>query len=366
LSLAACGADSEAALTPIKVAVLAPFSGDFNPLGQSTRNGVVIAVEEWNQRGGIGGRPIELVLGDTHCNDEKAEDVGAEMIEQDIRFIIGAICSDASLAIAQVVSQRGALQISPATTASGLTLNDAGAVRPWVFRACFTDASQGTAMAKFALEQLNARRAGILYEEGSGYGASLADAFENELVAGDGEVLARGTYDREFRGEMPAALVEMQDIRPKVLYLPGYYSYAGEMLLQARMNGITATILGSDGWHTPQLDLVATEGMYFPVHYYDAEPRREVQTWIRKYQDKYIAVPDAVATLAYDAAYIMFSAMETAEEITPQAVAEAMTSSTFNIISGPLLFDEFHNPIKPVVILRVWNQNIVYMDRILP
>jgi branched-chain amino acid transport system substrate-binding protein len=221
-------------------------------------------------------------------------------------------------------------------------------------------------MAKFALERLNAQRVGILHEEGSNYGASLAEAFEDKLAAGGGDVLVRGTYDRELRDEVPSALIEMQDARPEILYLPGYYSYASEMLLQARRNGITATILGSDGWHTPQLDLVAAEDMHFAVHYYDAEPRREVQTWIRKYQDKYIAVPDAVATLAYDAAHMLFTAMETAEAITPQAVAEAMEVSTFNIISGPLLFDEFHNPVKPVVILRVWNQNIVYVDRILP
>jgi branched-chain amino acid transport system substrate-binding protein len=365
-STSACSSDSEAAQGPIRVAVLAPFSGDFNPLGQSTRNGVIIAVEEWNQRGGVSGRPIELVLGDTYCDAEKAEDVSDEMINQDIRFIIGAVCSDASLAIAQVASQRGVLQISPATTVSDLTLNEAGVVRPWVFRACFTDAFQGAAMANFALEQLNARRAGILYEGESSYGASLADAFEDKLIAGDGEILARGTYDREQRGEVPQALVEIRDARPEVLYLPGYYSYASEMLLQARMNGITATVLGSDGWHTPQLDPAAVEGMHLAVHYYNGEPRRDVQTWIRKYQDRYIAVPDAVATLAYDAAYILFSAMETAEEITPQTVAEAMASSTFNIVSGPLLFDEFHNPIKPVVILRVWNQNVTYMDRILP
>ena len=82
LLLSACevrlGADTAGVLT---VAVIAPFSGDFELWGQSTRNGVVLAVEAWNQRGGVLGSTVQVALLDSKCDYETAREVALEAVD---------------------------------------------------------------------------------------------------------------------------------------------------------------------------------------------------------------------------------------------------------------------------------------------
>ncbi|MBN1487862.1 MAG: ABC transporter substrate-binding protein [Anaerolineae bacterium] len=367
LGLVACGWDAEPeVVTPIKIAVLAPLSDDFGVLGQSVRNGAVLAIDEWNQRGGLLGRPIEVILNDTYCDYETAAEVANDVIDQGARFIIGGVCSDASIAISEVVLSRDALQISPATTTARLTMNTSGRVKARVFRACFTDAAQASAMAKFSVARFSAERAAILYADDSSYGATLADAFEERFVEEGGEIVARGTYDSEDSEGLSLVLEDVSATSPELLYLPGYAEIVNNVIIQARMRGITATVLGSDGWNGPQLDLEAANQSYFATHYTNSDPRSAVQSWIQLYQGKFIADPDALATLTYDTANILLSAIQAAGTTDNATVVQMLTATKFDVVSGPLAFDAFHDPVKPVVILKVQGGQFNYVDRVVP
>jgi len=71
--------------------------------------------------------------------------------------------------------------------------------------------------------------------------------------------------------------------------------------------------------------------------------------------------------LAYDAANILFQSMEQAKSTDdPMAVAKAMESGTFPVVSGDVSYDEFHNPVKAAVVLKVENGEIVYVDTVAP
>ena len=365
LVFSACGpqADGDAALT---IAVIAPFSGDFESLGHATRDGVVLAIEEWNQRGGVLGKSVQATLLDSQCDYETAREVTqAGINDQGVQFIVGAVCSDAAEGVAQIATQLGVVQISSTSVDPELTLDFDGKVRPLVFRAPFIDPLQGTVAAKFALETFQVDSAAILYAENSEYGLALADAFEETFKAGDGEILIRATYDQDAQLYYDV-LETVRDANPGILYMPGYYNVMDRLVTQARTFGLLQTIIGSDGWDSPDLNLPVVDGSYFTTHYFPGEPRPEVAAWIQRYRSRYLVPPNAVATLGYDATNILLTAIQEAGTTAPYQVAAAMETLTFETISGQMTFDEVHNPIKSVLIVRVLNGQMVYIDRLTP
>lgn len=366
LLLSACGLQTGDTGDVLKIVVIAPLSGDFEALGQSTHNGVVMAVEEWNQRGGVLGNGVQAVLLDSMCDYETAREVTQEAVdEHEAQFIIGAVCGNASEGVAQVAMANGVLAISPTSVDPETTLDAEGAVRWLVFRVPVIDPVQGTVAAKFALQELAVDSVAILYAEESDYGSSLADAFEEAFTDGDGEVVLRATYNQNDE-LFYDVLEDVRDAEPDIIYAPGYYNVVNRLIFQTRTFGLFQTVIGSDGWDSPGLNLQETDGSYFTTHYFAGEPRADVADWIQRYEARYIVQPDVVATLGYDAANILLSAIQEAETTVPVDVADTMMLMTFDAITGEMTFDETHDPVKSVLMLRVRNGQVVYVARLTP
>lgn len=365
LLLPACDRQSDTASEVMTVAVIAPFSGDFEPWGIAMQNGVVLAVDGWNQRGGVLGQSVKVTLHDSLCNYTTAREVTKAAIDAGADFLIGAVCSDASEGVAQVATDLNVLQIAPTSVDPETTLDHDGSVRPLVFRIPFLDVDQGIVAARFALETLQADTAAILYAENNVYGLTLAGAFEGAFTDGDGEILVRKTYNHDTE-EFFDVLFEVREANPDVLYLPGYYNVMNRLVSQARRFGMFQTIIGSDGWDSPALDVTATDGCYFTTHYFSGEPRPEVTAWTQLYTARHQVEPDAVATLSYDAANILFAAVTAAGTTAPFSVADVLETSTFETVSGQLTFDEFHNPTKGVLMVRVSDGRVTFVDRLMP
>lgn len=365
LCVPACERQDNVGAEAIIVAVVAPFSGDFEPWGNAVRDGVVLAVDGWNQRGGVLGKRVQVALQDGRCDFTAAREATTKAIDEGAQFVIGEVCSIASEGVAQVTTDLRVLHIVPTSVDPETTLDHDGSVRSLVFRVPFLDVDQGIVAAHFALETLKADTAAILYVENSGYGTTLADAFEKTFTAGDGEILVRKTYNQDTEKYFDV-LTEVREANPDVLYLPGYYDVMNRLVSQARQFGMFQTIIGSDGWDSPDLDLGVTDGCYFITHYFAGEPRPEVTAWTQLYTARYQVDPDAVATLSYDAANILFTAVTAAGTLDPFAVAGVLETATFEAVSGPLTFDEFHNPTKGVPMVRVFNGRLTYVDRLMP
>lgn len=365
LCLPACERQSGVGSDAIIVAVIAPFSDDFEPWGNAMRDGVVLAVDGWNQRGGVLGKRVQVVLKDGRCDYTAAREVTKEALNEGAQFIIGEVCSAASEGVAQVTTNLRVLQIAPTSVDPETTLDNDGSVRPLVFRVPFLDVDQGIVAAHFALETLQADTAAILYAENSAYGLTLADAFEKTFTDGDGEILVRKTYSQDSEAFFDV-LEEVRALNPDMLYLPGYYNVMNRLVLHARQFGMFQPIIGSDGWDSPDLSLVATDGCYFTTHYFAGEPRPEVTAWTQLYTARHQVEPDAVATLSYDAANILFAAVTVAGTLEPFAVADVLETATLEAVSGQLTFDEYHNPTKGVLVVRVFNGRVTFVDRLMP
>ncbi len=347
----------------LTVAVIGPFSGELSNLGQSMRNGIVLAAEEQNAKGGVLGKQVQLRLFDSGCDYATARTAAQEAIRDvGAGYILGAVCGEASEGVAQIVSDEAVLMINPVSVNEDLTLDNNGELRPYVFRVPFIDPDQGSVAAKLALEKFNATTASVLVAETGNYESFLADAFIETFSENGGEVLLRESYDR-MSETFYDALEELRDANADIIYAPSYYDVINKLAAQARIYGVNQVILGSDGWNSPELDKTFLEGCFYTAHFYVNEPRAVVIEWVKRYENRYLVLPDTVATLSYDAANVLFTAIERTGTTAPLVVAQSMEDMIFDTVTGQLSFDEMHNPIKPVIILRILNGNVVYDSR---
>lgn len=360
--LSACGAGPANDAEVLTLGILAPLSGEYEPLGRRVRDAAILAVESRNQQGGVLGLSVQVVLEDTACDYFGGREAAQAAIDEGAQFLIGAVCANASEGVAQVASEAGVLQLSPASVDLDLTLDAEGEVRDLVFRLPVPDVTQGEIAAQFALDRLGLERAGILYAEGSEYGAALAQGFQSAFEAGGGEVVARQTYDQNAELFFES-LEAMREESPEVLYVPGYHTVINSLISQARQFGLLQTVIGSDGWHSPGLNLAVADGSYFTTHYFVAEPRLLIQNWVELYEARYLTQPDALATMSFDAANLLFDSIASAGTLEPVLVAETMATSTFEGLSGSVVFDEAHNPIRSLVVLRVDATGFVFQGR---
>jgi branched-chain amino acid transport system substrate-binding protein len=294
-----------------------------------------------------------------------------KVIDQDkVGYIIGEVCSKASIPLSEVANAKHVVQISPTSTNSSVTVSEDGSVKPYTFRACFIDPFQGTVGAKFALNDLKAKNAFVLFDQGNDYVRGLAEAFEAAFTAGGGTIVGKETYTSQDT-DFSAILAKVSEAKPEVIYLPDYYNIVNLVMAQAKEKGITAPFVGGDGWDSSDLDRAAADGGYFTNHYSEQDTRPIVQSWLKTYGGKYqkdgkAVVPDALATLSYDATNLMIAAIEKAGADDPVKVKDALAGLKWEGVSGTITFDAQHNPIKSAVILQVKDGNVTYVTTVAP
>ncbi|GAB4499343.1 MAG: ABC transporter substrate-binding protein [Anaerolineales bacterium] len=349
----------------IKVAILAPLSGPVPTFGVSTRDGALLAIEEWNAKGGVLGQKIEAIVEDSQCTADPAVNAANKVIDQDkVHYIVGEVCSKASIPISEIAEQKGVVQISPTSTNPAVTLNTDGSTKKYVFRACFIDPFQGLVMAKFALGQ-GKKTAFIMFDKGNDYVLGLAEAFEKSFTEGGGTVVGKEAYTAQDT-DFSAILTKVAESKAEVLFLPDYYNIVNLVGAQAKERGVTATIMGGDGWDSSDLDLAAADNGFFSNHYSAEDTRPVVQDWVKRYEAKYGSKPDALATLAYDATNLLIAAIEKAGKDDPAMVKDALAAINYEAVSGKITFDAQHNPIKSAVVMKVKDGAITFAESIAP
>jgi branched-chain amino acid transport system substrate-binding protein len=101
--LSACNTGS----STIKIAVLAPLSGSNPTFGASTRDGALLAIKQWNAKGGVLGKQIEVVIADSQCSADPGRNAANKVIDQDkVHYIIGEVCSSASIPISEIAEAK--------------------------------------------------------------------------------------------------------------------------------------------------------------------------------------------------------------------------------------------------------------------
>jgi branched-chain amino acid transport system substrate-binding protein len=350
----------------LRIGLMAPLTGSVPTFGISTKEGADLAVKEWNARGGVLGKKIELVIHDSRCEAEAAVGAANRLIfEEGIHYIVGEVCSRASIPVSEVANQNHVLMVSPVSTNPAVTVDEAGQTKPYVFRACFIDPFQGQVMAKFAKSQ-GYQTAFILYEQDDEYSVSLGDAFEEVFTAQGGRIVGKESH-LASTSDFSAILRQVIDSQAEVLFVPNYYPVINQVGRQAKAMGATAVLMGGDGWDSPGLDLAAVEGGFFTNHFDMLSTRPILVKWLRRYGSAYnIKNPDEVAALTYDAVNLLLATIEKVGVDDPAKAAEMMAQMNWAGVTGDISFDAQHNPIKSATVLAIQQGKKVYVTTVEP
>ena len=336
----------------IKVGVYVDLTGQTSSFGQSTRNGIQLAVDEINAAGGVNGRKITLVVEDDQGRPEQATTVVQKLVNQDkVVAILGEVASTNSLAAAPVAQGAKIPMITPSSTNPKVT-----EVGDYISRVCFIDPFQGSVMAKFAANTLKAKTAAILGDVNSDYSKGLTQFFKQEFTKLGGQVVTEEAYtqnDPDFK----AQLTKIRNLNPDVIYVPGYYGQVGIIARQARELGMNMPLLGGDGWDSPELWKLGGESLknsYISNHYSAENPAPEIQNFVKAYQAKYNVVPDSLAALAYDAAKVLADAIKRAGGTDSAKLKDAINATKdFKGVTGTITLDANRNAVKPAVVLEL-------------
>ncbi len=320
--------------------------------GTSTNNAIKMAVEEINAKGGVLGKPVEIRVEDDNSQAAQVPSAVLKLINEDnVLAILGEVASSSSLAAAPICQKAGVPMLSPTSTNPKVTQ-----VGDYIFRACFIDPYVGESLANFSKSKLNAKTAAIFTDVKSDYSKGLSQYFKESFTKIGGKIVSTESYqagDTNFRSQ----LTNIKGQKPDVIYIPGYYTEIGNIAVQARSLGMDQTLLGSDGWDSPKLFEIgkrAVDNSYFSNHYSPDSKDPKVVKFVADYKAKYKETPDALAAVAYDAAYIMFDAITRAGETDRGKIRDALAATKdFDGVTGKISMNKDRNADKELVIIKI-------------
>ena len=355
----------------IKVGEFASLSGKEATFGVSSHEGTLLAIEELNAAGGLLGKKLELITEDDLSKAGEPATVVNKLIARDgVVAVLGEVASSRSLEAAPICQQNKIPMISPSSTNPKVT--ETG---DYIFRVCFIDPFQGTVMANFASKTLKAKKVAIFTDVKSDYSKGLAKFFKESFVASGGQVVTELDFnggDKDFKAQLTA----IKSAAPDAVFVPGYYTDAALICIQAKQLGLNVPLFGGDGWESEDLIKIgkdAVEGHYFSTHYHPDVSSPRSKAFVEAYKKRWKnsdgtpKLPDAMAALGYDSAMILADAIKRAGTTDGPKVRDALAASKdFDGVTGKTTINEKRDATKSAVILQVKDGKFRYMETINP
>ncbi|WDU84529.1 ABC transporter substrate-binding protein [Caloramator sp. Dgby_cultured_2] len=344
---------------------MGPLSGDQAVWGQCESNAVKMFFEELNNNGGLLGKKVEVVAYDTRGDGTEAVNAVRRLTSQDkVIAIIGPNSSGQAIPISSILEEMKVPDIATVATNPKVTVVD-GKVKPFNFRICFIDPYQGAVAAGYAIDVLGFKKAAILYDIGDDYSQGLTQYFEETFTKKGGQIVAKEgfkTGDVDFRPQ----LTKIKAANPDVIFMSYYYKEVALSAKQARELGITATLMGGDGWPSEQLMTMAgdaVEGSYIINHLDFDDP--EVQPFRNKYKEKFGKDSEINGYLATDACTLLVEAIKKANSFEGEKIKEALEGIEIKGITGNIkIGKDTHNPEnKEAAIIKIENGKYKFVEK---
>lgn len=332
--LPACG-DRE----PVRIGFVGGLSGRFADLGIAGRDGATLAVEEWNRRGGVRGRPIELLVRSDEHDPGTALTVDRELIGLGVDAIVGHMTSAMAEAARPLAEQARVPFISPTVTTTSLTgLDDQ------FLRVTATTREYATRVA----EHLRRRRglsavAAVLDLGNASYTESWLGHFRERFEQLGGRVAAVEPIDTRtgVRFEELARRIARGDVDGVVLVVSALD--AAMIAQQLRKVGSRLPLAGAEWASTEKLLELggrAVEGMLVSQFFDRTSPAPRYQAFRAAYRERFGEEPGFAAVNAYDAVGVVLRGLEARRD--GESLKEAIVRvGTFDGLQGPLAIDRF-------------------------
>ena len=350
----------------IKIGFNAPLTGFAAADGNSALVGAQLAVEQVNAAGGIDGDDIELVVYDDQASPKEAAPLAVKMTTQDeVTAGISGSYSGSTRAAATIFQENGVPYISAYAVHPDITR--AG---DHVFRTSFMGEVQGRAGAKLIGELMGLKRVALITLNND-FGKSLATGFKEKAAEFGIEITGESEYsikDREFG----PIVSKVKADNPDAIYASGYFFTAGPLVRQIRAAGITAPVIGQEGYDSQKFIEIAgpdAEGVIITTSLDRDSPNPITRAFIKGFEEKAGYPTDMVAASAHTAVLVMAEALQKAGAGDRAALRGAIAESSVDASTGHISFNALGEVKKDVQIQVVkdgaWRHYAVISDPVL-
>lgn len=346
----------------VRIGVFEPLSGSDEKQGSLELQGIELAHDLYPK---VLGKPIELVYGDNRSTVSGAEEAAEKLADSQVAVVLGSYGNTLSLAGSDTFKKAKLPAVGVTCTNPLITQSS-----DYYARVCFADSFQGTAAAKYVVENLGYRTAAVILKKDDDYSAALSHTFTEKMSSLTGDenaVLQTLEYeasDTDFKDQLKMA----EQSGAPLVYLPGDAKTSAAIIRQARELGMTNFFFGTDAWETSEFlkdGGSSVEGAAFTSLFDSDQTLTDTSAiFLNAYHQKYGAdqEPSGAAALGFDAYLVAIDAIhraQTAADTT--AVRDAiLKTKEFQGATGSITIDKNGDPIKTVVIKAVENGSFVH------
>ena len=332
----ALGAGAQGA--PIKIGVPVPLSGGNAKMGNDISQAATLAVEEWNAKGGVLGRKLEIVAFDDACDAQQSVTAAHKLVDGGVVAVAGGYCSSAAIPASAVYHDAGVAFVADASSNPKLT--DQGFEN--VFRVIGRDDQQGPYAAGFMMGTLKAKKIAIIHDN-TLYAKGLADATKAALEGKPGVQVV--FFDAVTPGEkdFSAVLTKVKSLSPDVTYYTGYYPEGGLIAKQFKDLGVPGKFMAGDANNDPTFISEAgpaSEGVYVtstPL----PQDQSSAKSFIDRYKKRWNQDPGPYSALEYDAVNVVINAIKQSGSTDRAAIIKAITGTkNYQGATGAINFDK--------------------------
>ena len=334
----------------LKIGTMSPLTGPYAADGNDIANGAKAAVAVIEAEGGIPGfDKIEIFPQDTACDPRQAVAAANKLINEGVVGVVGAYCSSSTIPASEVLAEEDIPMLTPASTNEKVTERGL----PYMFRVCGRDDDQSKIAGRFMAEYLKAKTVYIV-DDKTTYSQGLAENVA-KVAAASGMTVLNHDHVNQGDKDFSAVLTKIKAASPDVFYMSLQNSATGSLMaIQAKRFGLKCAILAQDAVYHPQFISIAkdaAEGVYLTFGFSDKNTPS-----YKKYIDQYgkmFGKPGAYSGYAYDAAYVLLSAIKKAGSTDPAKIKAEIMKMDFDGATKRIKFMENGDSGSDYVIYKV-------------
>ena len=359
MMLAGCGSGSKEASTEdldeITLAIVGPQTGDNAEYGQSMKTAAQIAVDEWNEKGGVLGKQIKLVDYDDANSSEQAASIAEQIVgDPSISAVMGHFSSGVAMTAAEVYQEAGIALVNGSAAHM-----DYAKIGDCIFRNNAIYTTDANTMLQI-MEYLGVEKFGVL-NPNTDAGISVTTAVE-EMLDRYGDKYAPQMVEPQLYEDgtvdFSATVSWFQEQGVEAVYSSGAYSATAPFIQQYRAKDPEVKFVMSAACFSKEfLELAGddAEGVVLGTSFFYGSDNEQVKSFTEKYTEAYGSEPSTFAAQIYDATYAILYAIENGQSADRADIVTNLASTDFQGITGRITFDEEGNCPKQQVLLEISN-----------
>ena len=321
----------------IKIAIAGPFTGAVTQYGAMVKEGVDTAVEMINASGGVLGKQLETVVMDDACEPKQGPVVANRVVNDGINYVVGHVCSGATIAATNIYDSEGVLMVSPSATAPAVT---DGKNYEMIFRTIGRDDQQGPAAADFIINTIKPEAVAVLHDKQS-YGQGIASSVRSELEkAGVKVTMFEGINAGD--SDYSAVITKIRSSGADFVYYGGYHPEMGLLLRQSAEQNLDVRFMGPEGVGNPDINAIAgaaVDGMLvtLPADFTQDPANADI---VKAFKDKNRDPGGAFQLTAFAATTAIAEGIKGAGEDDPTKVAAWLRENSVQTPIGEISWDD--------------------------